>query len=140
MKETKCAIIKTLNGEFPIEFSNSRDFINGLRSAIERKSIYEFVHGNTRNFINANNIVSIEMENEALGSTSPFKSQAIVPLTDAEITENQAMLQPLKTQFDAKAKGMEKMKEREDSKRQAQYDEIYGKTGLKKKITESTVV
>lgn len=145
IKETKTALIKTLNGEFPVEFANSRDFINGLRSAIERKSLYEFTHGNTRVLINANNIVSIEMESEALAPVSPFKTQNISPsLTDEEIRENQLMLQPDLVKFEAKAKGMQKMKDKEDAVRKAQFEQIYGKTpsGEVKdvKLKDSTVV
>lgn len=128
-KETKTAIIKTINGDFSVEFANSRDFLLGVRNSIERGNLYEFSHGNTRTLINAKNIVSIEMEADALGSfASPFKSSpAITPPTPEEEAENQAMLQPLMPVFEAKKRGMEKMKAKEDAVRQKQFDDIYGK-------------
>lgn len=127
-KEPKMATIKTIGGgEFSIEFTNSRDFVNSIRASIERGSLYEFTLGTTRTFINCANIVSVELESEALAPYSPFKNQAITAPTEDEIRETQLAMQPDLVKFEAKAKAMEKMKAKEDAQRQAQFDAIYGK-------------
>jgi hypothetical protein len=122
----KTAIVKTINGEFSIDYSNSRDFVNGIRSAIERKSLYEFTHGNTRVLVNSNNIVSLEMETEALGSAIPIQQmQSVGPQTPEEVRASQIAMQPDIHKFEAKAKAMADMKEKEDAIRKAQFEAIY---------------
>jgi hypothetical protein len=122
-KESKIALIKTINGDFEVEFSNSRDFINGLRTSIERGSIYEFTEGGTRTLINCKNIVSIELASEALAPASPFK--AISQPTPEQVRETQLAMQPDILKFEAKKAAMEKMKVDEDARRQAQISSIY---------------
>lgn len=123
----KTAIVKTLNGEFSIDYANSRDFINGMRSAIERKALYEFTNGNTRTLINCNNVVSIEMVTEALSSISPFLQLNVPEVqTPEEIREIQLGMQPDILKFEAKAKAMEKMKAKQDAERTASFNSIYG--------------
>jgi hypothetical protein len=126
-KNLKTALIKTLNGEFSVEFANSRDFINGIRSAIERKTLYEFSLGNTRTLINANNIVSMEMEAEALGNIGGPEYKGHVPKSEAEIREDQLAMQPDILKFEAKAAAMTKMKEKEDAQKKLAIENIYGK-------------
>lgn len=120
----KSALVKTINGEFLITYTNSRDFINSMRTSIERGVLYEFTEGNTRSLINCKNIVSIEMTAEALPAISPF----IAPVKTPEmIREEQIAMQPGIVALEAKAKFMNNLKAEQDATRQGQLNQIYDK-------------
>lgn len=118
--EDKIAIIKTINGEFEVTYTNSRDFVNSIKSAIERKTMWEFVNGNTRTFINCANIVSIEMCAETM-AISPFSA------IKTDIRKEQLALQPGIIAAEKKAELMNELKEKEEKERESRIKNIYGK-------------